>query len=88
MAQSLVLSIDVRRGLGISPLQMKIWLIFSQAVLGPTSALEYLFSFLFFIIWNIKKKKVLIASGTEILWRVYLKFKLFFDNIAFPLSPV
>ena len=30
---------------------------------------------------------MLIASGTEILWRVSLKFKVFFGNIAFPLSP-
>ena len=30
----------------------------------------------------------LIASGTEIFWRVSLKFQLFCGNIAFPLSPV
>ena len=37
MAQSSVLSIDVCRGLGISPLRSNIWLSFSQADLGPRS---------------------------------------------------
>ena len=40
MAQSLVLSIDVCRGLGISPLRLNIWLSFSQADLGPRSGIE------------------------------------------------
>ena len=38
MAQSLAMSIDVCRGLGISPLRTNIWLSFSQADLGPRSA--------------------------------------------------
>ena len=40
MAQSLVLSIDVCRGLGISPFRLNIWLSFSRANLGPRSAQE------------------------------------------------
>ena len=44
MAQSLVVSIDVCRGLGISPLRGNIWLKFSQADLGPRSAQEWFFS--------------------------------------------
>ena len=44
MAQSLVLSIDVCRGLGISLLLVNIWLSFSQAGLGPRSAQELFFS--------------------------------------------
>ena len=40
MALSLVLSIDVCRGLVISPLRMNITLCFSQADLGPRSAQE------------------------------------------------
>ena len=31
---------------------------------------------------------MLTTSGTEIFWRVSLKFELFFGNIAFPLWPV
>ena len=44
VAQSLVLSIDVCRGLGVSPLGVDIWLSFSQADLGPRSAQELFFS--------------------------------------------
>ena len=36
MVQPLVLSINVCRGLGISPLRINLWLSFSQADLGPT----------------------------------------------------
>ena len=60
------LSINVCRGLGISPLRINIWLNFSPADLGPTSA-QIIFS-----------RFVLIASGTQISWRVSLKFKSFF----------
>ena len=44
MAQSLVLSIDVYPGLGISPLRTNIWLSYSQADLGPRSTQELFFS--------------------------------------------
>ena len=44
MAHSLVLSLDVCPGLGISPLRTNIWLSFSQADLGPRSAQELFFS--------------------------------------------
>ena len=48
MAQSLVLSIDICRGLGISPLRINVWLSLSQADLGSRSAQELLFTFFFF----------------------------------------
>ena len=47
MAQSVVLSIDVCRGLGISPLRINIWLSFSPADLGPRLAQEFFCSFFF-----------------------------------------
>ena len=68
MAQSMVLSTDVCRGLGISPLRSNIWLIFSQANLGPTSAQECFFSFFFSSSELFFLRFVLIANGTEILW--------------------
>ena len=34
------------------------------------------------------RRFVHIASGTETLWRVYLKFKLSFGDVAFPLASV
>ena len=52
MAQSLVLFIDVCRGLGIAPLRTNIWLSFSQADLGPRSAQELFFSG-FWKVWNL-----------------------------------
>ena len=51
MAQWLVLSINVCRGLGISPPRINIWLIFSQADLGPTSAPDFFFSY-FWKVWK------------------------------------
>ena len=72
MARSLVLSIDVCRGLGISSLRANIWPNFSQADMGPRSAQEcsgFLKSLKLFF-----PRIVLIASGTEIFWRVSLKF--------------
>ena len=45
MAQSLVLSIHVCRGLGILPVRINIWLSFSHTDLGPTSAQDFFFSF-------------------------------------------
>ena len=38
--------------------------------------------FVFFLLLTSKKKNVLIASGKEILWRISLKFKVFFGNIV------
>ena len=88
MAQSSVLSIDVCRGLGISPLQVNIWLSFSQADLGPRSAQELFYSEflkslkLFFskICAHSERDRNLLAGIFEIL--------SFYGNIAFPLSPV
>ena len=74
-AQSLVLSIDVCPGLGISPLRAIICPSFSQADIGPRSADDLFFSGIsirlnFFF-------EDFIASGTETFWRVSMKFKLF-----------
>ena len=79
MAQSLVLSIDVCSGLKISPFRTNIWLSFSQADLGPRSAQELLFS-AFLKFETFFRRFVLIASGTEIFWRVSLKFELFWQH--------
>ena len=67
IAQPLVLSIGVCRGLGISPLRINIWLSFSQADLGPTSAQEVFFSFLKKSLEHFFRRFALIASGAEIL---------------------
>ena len=88
MAQSLVLSLDVCPGLGISPLRTNIWLSFSQADLCPRSAQELFFSFFLKSLRLLFRIFVLIASGTEIFWRESLKLQLFYGNIAFPLSLV
>ena len=47
MMRSLLLSIDVCRALGISPLRFNIWLSISQADLALTSDQQLLFSFIF-----------------------------------------
>ena len=88
MAQLLVLSIDVCRGHGISPLRTNIWLSFSQADLGPRSAQELFFSGflkslkLFFedLCAHSEQYRNLLAGIFEILF--------FYADIAFPLSSV
>ena len=88
MAQWLVLSIDICRGLGISPLRTSIWLSFSQADIGPTPAQERFFSF-FFKLWNVFFK---ICAHSEryrnLMAGIFEIRAFFFGNIAFPLSPV
>ena len=71
------LSIDVFPGLGIPPLRTNIWLSFSQADLGPRSAQEFFFSGFLKSLKLFFRRFVLIASGTEIFWRVSLEFCLF-----------
>ena len=89
MAQSLVLSIDVCPGLGISPLQTNICLSFSQADLGPRSAQELFFSGFLKSLRLFFRRFALIASGTDIFRRACIFAILtFYGNIAFPLSPV
>ena len=83
MAQSLVLSIDVCPGLGISPLHTNIGLSFYQADLGPRSAQELLFSGFLKSLKLFFRRFVLIASGTEIFWWVSLKFQLFLETSRF-----
>ena len=88
MAQSLVWSIDVCPGLGMSPLRTNIWLSFSQADLGPRSAQELFFSgflkslklFCSKICAHSERYRNLLAGIFEI--------PTFYGNIAFPLSPV
>ena len=76
MAQSLVLLIDICRGLGISPLRIKGVVEFFRADLAFFSFFLYKFGFLV-------SRYVLIASGTEIFWRVSLKIEVFIGR-SFP----
>ena len=64
-------------------LQLNIRLSFSQADVGPTSAQEICFSFFLESLELFFWRFVLIASGTEILWRVSLKFELFLATSRF-----
>ena len=86
MTQKLVLSIDVRRGLGISPyriLAFNIWLSLSQADFFAKYLISIFFFFFFkFASFFSRFRFVLIASGTEILWRVSSKFKLFWQHLV------
>ena len=68
--------------------ELTFWLSFSQADIGPRSGQEWFYSFFLESLELFLWRFVLIASRTEILWRVSLKFELFFGNIAFPLSSV
>ena len=74
--QSLVLSIDVCPGLGISPLRTNIWLSYSWAkelfFSGFLKSLNFFF-----------RRFALIASGTDIFWRVSLKFQLMMETSRF-----
>ena len=72
----------------MSPRHINIWLSVSQANLGPRSAQEFFFSGFVKSLKLFSSLFVLIARGTEVFWRVSLKFEFFFGNIAFPLSPV
>ena len=72
------------RGLGISPLPISIWLSFSQADLGQHLPRKYFFCFLFESLeLFFPEDFVLIASGTEILWRVSLKVIFFWQHRVF-----
>ena len=75
--------VDVCRGLGITPLRLDIWLSSSQADLGPRSAEELLFSGFLKSLKLFFAKFVLIASGTEIIWRVSLNLYLFMETSRF-----
>ena len=88
MAQSLVLSIDVCPGLGISPLRTNMWLSFSKADLGGKIGPGMIFfgvfkkfeTFFLKIGAHSERYRNLLAGIFEIL--------TFYGNIAFPLSPV
>ena len=88
-SQPLVLSNGVCRGLGIPPLRINHVAEFFSGLSWPKIWPGiYIYIFLFFskcetFLWRF----VLIASGTEILWRASLIF-YFFGNIAFPLASV
>ena len=83
MTQSLVSSLDVCRGLGISPLRFKHLVEFfsgrSWLNIWPGIITIVFFSNLEPFVWRF----VLIASGTEISWRAYFKFKLFLATSRF-----
>ena len=84
MAQSLVLSIDVCPGLGISPLQTNIWLSFSWPKIGPGmfffGVFEKFETFFSKICAHSERYRNLLAGIFEIL--------TFDGNIAFTLSSV
>ena len=86
MTQSMFLSIMFVEDSESRRFELNIWLSFSQADLGGTSAQEIFFCFFLERLKFYVSRFVLIASGAEILWRVYLKYC--FGSIAFPLSPV
>ena len=83
----MVLSIHVCRGLGISPLRINIWLIFSQADLGPKSAQELFLSGFFKSLIFFSKICAYSGRCINILAGIF-EIQLFFGNTAFPLSPV
>ena len=72
MTQSLVLSIDVCRGLGISPLRIKHLAEFFQADLGPRSAQEYFFFGLFGKFGTFVLQVCAHRKRYRILWQVSL----------------
>ena len=88
MAQSLVLSIDVCPGLGISPLRAKIWLSFSQADLGPRSAQELFFGFIFEKFESFFSKICAHSERYGNLLAGTFEIISFYGIIAFPMSPV
>ena len=77
MAQSLFFSIDICRGLVISPLRINIWWSFLRTILAQHLPRNYCFRFFLrsSFSWELFFGRffVLIASGTKILWRVSLK---------------
>ena len=87
MAQSLVLWIDVCRGLGISPLRINIWLSFSQADLAPTSTQELFFAGFSKILELEFPRFLLIELYGNLMARIF-DVQISFSNIAFPLSSV
>ena len=88
MAQSLVLSIDVCRGLGISPLRLNIWLSFSQADLGPRSAQELFFWFFKRMFETVFRKICAHSERYRNILAGVFEIRTFFGIIAVPLSPV
>ena len=88
MAQSLVLSLDVCPGHGISPLRTNIWLSFSQADLGPRSAQELFFSGFLKSLKPLFSKICAHSERYGNLLAGIFEIPTFYGNIAFPLSPV
>ena len=92
MAQSLVLSIDVCRGLEISPLGANIWLSFfsgrSWPKLGPRSAQELFFFGVFEKFETFFSKICAHSERYRNLLAGIFEIRTFYGNIAFPLSPV
>ena len=88
MTRSLVLSIDVCRGLRISPRRMKHLAEFSQADLGPTSAQENIFFVFFgkFASFFFSKFCAHSEQCRNLMAGIFEIQPFFFGNIAFPLS--
>ena len=83
MAQSLVFSIDVCRRPEISPLRSTFGWVFLRPILAQKLPRNYYFLFLFETLQVFSWRFVPIASGTEILQRASLKFKLFLVTSRF-----
>ena len=86
MAQSLVLSIDVCRGLGISPLRIGIWLSFLRPILAQDLPSNVLFR----VFEKFEKKSKICAHSEWYRNRLagIFEIRTFFGNIAFLLSRV
>ena len=87
IAQSLVLSIDVCPGLGISPLPTKIWLSFSPADLGPRSVQIFFFFGVFENFETFFSKTWAHSERYRFFLAGIFEILTFYGNIAFPLSP-
>ena len=88
MAQSLVLSIDVCRGLGISPLRTNIWLELFSGRSWPKIGPEIIFFGFFEKFETIFSKIGAHSERYRYLLAGIFEILTFYGNIAFPLSPV
>ena len=83
VAQSLVWSIDVCRVLGISPLRINIWPNFFRPILAQDLPRNCFLRVFLKVLKLFFRRFVLIASGTDIFWRVSLKFEPFLAKSRF-----
>ena len=82
-AQLLVLSFDVCPGLGISPLRANILADFFSGRSSPKIGPGFFSSGIVKSLKLFFQRFAVMASGTEIFWRVSLKFQLFMETSRF-----